>query len=103
MTDYWTSLVIALLLLLMAYPYVMKIRHPKQKPLAAYLIFVSIFVISVIVMFTLLVQLAEWFGLAALLSKTVPAVAFLVLVFVPAVLVASWWTRKPPRRQGPPP
>ncbi|MBD3669920.1 MAG: hypothetical protein HUJ29_04030 [Gammaproteobacteria bacterium] len=103
MTSYWISLVIAVVLLVVTYPYAMKIRHPDQKPLAAYFIFVSVFVISVIVIYTLLLQLAEIVGLTAVLNETVPALVFIVLVFVPSILLARWWTRKPPKNQGPPP
>ncbi len=101
MSDYAITIVLSLLLLAAAYPYVMRIRHPEQKPLAAYLIFVSVFIVAVMVLFSLFAHMASALGLGAVLNDLLPALIFLVLVFAPAVGLATWLTRKPPWRQGP--
>lgn len=51
----------------------------------------------------MLAAAANALGLGELLERPVPALLFLVLVFVPALLLARWQTRKPPWREGPPP
>lgn len=91
------------ILLLASMPYVARIRHPEQRPFAAYLIFVSIFAVASAVLFGVLTWVAGTLGLTEALSQPVPAVAFLLLVFVPALALARWQARQPPWRQGPPP
>lgn len=103
MWNFWTSLIIGILILVAAIPYVGHIRHPEQKPLAAYLIFMSVFVVVAIMLFSLLGSLVLQLELSQMLDRPGPAVLFLVLVFLPAILLASWLARKPPWRQGPPP
>ena len=103
MLNYWTSLLAGAAILGVAIPYVMRIRHPEQKPLAAYLIFVSVFVTAAIVLYSLLAWLALKLGREAGLGHTGPALLFLVLVFLPAIVLASWQARKPPWRQRGPP
>jgi hypothetical protein len=103
MQNYWTSLLAGAAILAVAIPYVMRIRHPEQKPLAAYLIFVSVFVMAAVVLYNLLAWVALKLGLEAALGNTGPALLFLVLVFLPAIALASWQARKPPWRQRGPP
>ena len=103
MVDYWISIAIGVVILAAAIPYVRRIRHPQQKPLAAYFIFVSIFVVTAAVLFRLLALLSSTFGLGATLNAPGPALLFLALVFLPAIVLATWLARKPPWRQGPPP
>jgi hypothetical protein len=64
MSIFWLSGLIGAGLLVAAIPYVMRIRHPRQKPLAAYLIFVFVLVTFAAVLFRLLVWLAGKPGLA---------------------------------------
>ncbi|MGA9575877.1 MAG: hypothetical protein WBS20_18185, partial [Lysobacterales bacterium] len=99
MSNFWINIVAAVVLLAAAIPYVMRIRHPKQKPLAAYLIFVLAFAVTYAVIFNLLALMANVFGLGAALDDILPALIFLFLVFVPAVFLATWLARKPPWRQ----
>lgn len=94
---------IALALFVAAIPYVARIRHPQQRPFAAYLIFITIFAVASVVLFGALVSLANALGLTAQLEQTLPALLLLLLVFTPALLAARWQARKPPWRQAPPP
>ena len=103
MFDYWTSLMAGAAILAVAIPYVTRIRHPEQKPLAAYLIFVSVFVTAAVVLYSMLAWLALKLGMESALGNTGPALMFLVLVFVPAIALAGWQARKPPWRQRGPP
>ena len=103
MASYGISIVAGIVILVAAMPYTRRIRHPRQKPFAAYLIFVSVFVVTAAVLFRLLAQLASKLGLGAVLDAPGPALLFLILVFLPAVALATWLARKPPWRRGPPP
>ncbi|MGB7934622.1 MAG: hypothetical protein WCH04_20830 [Gammaproteobacteria bacterium] len=103
MLNYWTSLLAGAAILGVAIPCVMRIRHPEQKPLAAYLIFVSVFVTATVVIYSLLAWLAVNLDLEAALGHTGPALLFLVMVLLPAIALASWQARKPPWRQRGPP
>jgi hypothetical protein len=102
MADYSIGIAAGVVILVAAIPYVLHIRHPEQKPFAAYLIFVSVFVVTAAVLFRLLAQLASTYGLGATLNAPAPALLFLALVFLPAVALATWLARKPPWRPGPP-
>ena len=102
MTDIWLSIVVGISLLLVAIPYVARIRHPQQKPLAAYLIFMFIFITVAVVLYSGLAMLAVALKVAHLLSQPLPALVFLLLVFLPAIALGTWQARKPPWRQGPP-
>ncbi len=103
MSNYQLSILTGVVILVVAIPYVMRIRHPKQKPLAAYFIFVSVFAASAFVLFNLLARFAIALGLGMTLGEAIPALLLLILIFVPAVILATWLARKPPWRQGPPP
>jgi hypothetical protein len=103
MTHPANGIVAALILFVAAIPYVARIRHPEQKPFAAYLIFVSVFGVASAVLFGVFTAAASALGLSARLEQTVPALVFLLLVFMPALLLARWQARKPPWRQGTPP
>ncbi|MGD8546823.1 MAG: hypothetical protein PVG13_05630 [Thiohalophilus sp.] len=103
MDNFWSSLIIGVIILTIAIPYVARIRHPEQKPLAAYLIFTSVFVVVAVVLFNLLVFFVAQYKLTEYLDQIGPATLFLVLMFLPAIILASWLARMPPWRQGPPP
>ncbi len=103
MGNFWNSLIIGVLILAAAVPYIARIRHPEQKPLAAYLIFVTVFILVAVLLFNLLGWLVTQLELGQTLDKPGPAVLFLVLIFLPAIILAGWLARKPPWRQGPPP
>lgn len=103
MTFDTTSMsVLGILLLIAAVPWVMRIRHPQQKPFAAYLVFVSVFLITATLVFGLLTWLLSLMDLGRLIAEPFGAAVFLTLVFIPALLVGTWQARKPPMRRAPP-
>jgi hypothetical protein len=103
MLSYGVGTLLGLLILAAAIPYVARIRHSGQKALAAYLIFMTVFVASALLLYGILYRLAGSLDLAPRLDEAGPALLLLVLVFLPAFALASWQARKPPWRQGPPP
>jgi len=88
---------------ILAVPLVRRMRHPDQRPFAAYLIFVSLFTLVAGILFALLSWLVVALGLSQALERLLPAIVFLLLVFVPAFLVAKWQAKKPRWRRPPPP
>jgi hypothetical protein len=92
------AFVLWLLLLAGAVFYVRRARHPDSKPIAAYLIFVTVFSVAAFALFTVFAALLEWAGEAALLANPLGAAAFLVAVFLPAFLIGRWQLRRPPLR-----
>jgi ABC-type xylose transport system permease subunit len=97
------NIVLGALLLAAAIPYTRRIRHPQQKPLAAYLIFVSAFAVTAAVIFNLVVLLASVVKLGLAHGGILPSLLFFVLVFVPAAYVATRLASLPPWRAEPPP
>ncbi|WP_373051694.1 hypothetical protein [Thioalkalivibrio sp.] len=87
---------------ILAIPLVLRIRHPDQRPFAAYLIFVSLFTLIAGILFALFSWLAVVMDLSEALNRLFPAIVFLLLVFAPAFLVAIWQARKPRLRRPPP-
>jgi hypothetical protein len=90
---------IVTLLLAAGVPLVAQVRHPQQRPLAAYLVFASVFLLSAGVLFVLLASLAQGLGLGSVLEGAAAA-GFLLLVFGPAAGIAIWQAGKPPLRRG---
>lgn len=88
--------------LILAAVYVRRARHPRQKPLASYLIFVLVFSASAFFMFGALTYLAGAAGWLSALDRPAGSVLFLVLVFAPALALARWQIRQPPRPSPPP-
>jgi hypothetical protein len=87
--------------LIAAFFYVRWARHSRARPLAAYFIFVIAFTVSSFALFAALIVLLNELGRMALLSDPIAAAVFLLVVFVPAFLVARWQLRKPPSLPGP--
>ena len=102
MNNYWITFVVAVALLVVAVPYVSWVRNRAQRPLAAYLIFVTVFLASGLVLFGVLSWAIWRLGLDATLNRPVPALVFLLLVFVPAFALATWQARKPPSKASAP-
>ena len=87
-----------LILALAAAVYVERSRHPEAKPLAAYLIFVTVFAAVAVSRFatgTLLFVLLERPHLLATPAIGLP---FLLFIFFPAFLAGRWQIKKPPLR-----
>lgn len=104
MSDYTISMLVWIALLVAAMPYVNRIRHPDQTPVAAYLIFVFMFLIVSAVLYGVLGWLAAVLDLARLFGNVVMGtITFLALIFIPAFLMARWLARKPPWRSSVPP
>lgn len=78
--------------------YTRRARHPSARPLAAYLVFVTVFTLSAFALFAGFTFLLRAFGKSDLLTYPAFAALFLVVVFVPAFLVARWQLRHPPER-----
>lgn len=77
--------------------YAQEARHSDSKPLAAYLIFVTIFSVAAFTLFGGLTALVQALGQAALLEQPLWAAALLATVFLPAFFLARWQIKKPPR------
>jgi len=101
-TGAW-SLIVWAVFLLAAAVYVARYRHRSQRPIAAFLIFVTLFSATAAVLYFLLIWLAAALGLIPALHSVVGAVLFLSLVFVPALLLARWQALKPRWWMPPPP
>lgn len=98
----WAIGLIGFLTLVAAIPYVSHIRHPDQKPFAAYLLFASIFLSTSVVLFGLLTWLLDTLGVGSALGNPFVALLFLLLLFLPALTLSSWQARKPPIKRSPP-
>jgi len=102
MTNMWVTTLIAVGLLAAAAPYVARIRHPEQRPFAAYMIFVIIFSVTALLLFILIGWLADTLGLMQSLGAAGMMVLLAVFGLGPALVLATWQARKPPMRFGPP-
>lgn len=78
--------------------YTQEARHPATKPLAAYMIFTTVFSVAAFVIFGGLFLLLQRLDLTERLEHPLVAAAFLAAVFLPAFLLARRQLRKPPRR-----
>lgn len=97
-----TSAAVAVIVLAVAAPFVARIRHPDQKPFAAYLIFLTVFSVAALVLFLTLAWLADWLGVMETLGQTGLTILLLVLGVAPALALATWQARKPPMGRRPP-
>lgn len=92
------GIILGIALMLLAIPYVRHAKHPRAKPLAAYMVFVTLFSVGAIVMYSFLLILLDWSVGLDLLQHPLGAAIFLALVFVPAFLFGRWQLKKPPRQ-----
>lgn len=86
-----------LALLLLAAPYVRRVAHPSHKGLVAYLIFVVAFSAAAFVVFAVLSTLLVLLGRGDILLTPLGTVFFLLVVFLPAFLLARRLVRRPAR------
>jgi uncharacterized membrane protein YfcA len=101
MADIANIVVLWIAFLVLAVPYVLWAKHPAVKPVAAYLIFVTIFSAAawIIYSFTTL-MVANWWGTDALAGREVPILIFIASVFLGGLL-GQWQISKPPRPAPP--
>lgn len=102
MMNMWLTTLIAIAVLAAAAPYVARIRHPEQRPFAAYMIFVVIFSVTALLLFILIGWLADTLGLIETLGPLGMVILLVIFGLGPALLLATWQARKPPMRIGPP-
>jgi uncharacterized membrane protein required for colicin V production len=98
----WLTIFSAVAVLAAAAPYVLWVKHPRQRPFAAYLVFVTVFALACVMLFLLLGWLASSLGLAAALGRWGLGVLLVLLGVVPALVIATWQARQPPSNDRPP-
>ena len=76
--------------------YTRQARNPRTQPLAAYLIFSALFTMTSFAIFAVVIIALNALGRTEFLDRPIAAAVFLLVVFVPAFLVATWQVRKPP-------
>jgi small basic protein len=102
MMDMWLATLIAIAILAAVAPYVARIRHPQQRPFAAYMIFVVIFSVTSLLLFLLIGWLADLLGLIPRIGTPGLMLLLVILGLAPAFALATWQARQPPMRMGPP-
>lgn len=90
------ALIVWLLLLAIAVPYVRRVKHPDTQTLAAAMLFVTLLSVISGSLFFALGWAASAAGWAHALGDPVFAVVFVILVFLPGFLFAHWMIRRPP-------
>lgn len=90
----WLSLV-ATIVLIAAWPYTQRVRHPAVSPVAAYVIFVVTFAAMASVLFGMVTDLLYSTGSSTTLRHPIGALG---LTLVPGFLLASWLIQRRPRR-----
>ncbi len=83
-------------LLAVAVPFVQAVRHPNEKPLAAYLVFVVSFSATASLTFLTLVQLAQRWPVAADEILVLSPGGIIVFSVVAAFLVGLWLASRAP-------
>jgi glucan phosphoethanolaminetransferase (alkaline phosphatase superfamily) len=101
MTDVTVGALIAVAILLLSLPYAVRARHPSTKPLAAYLIFTTVFVVVGFVVFAILVWIGNAIDVLQHEPNPIAGIVLAILVVVPAFLVARRQIRKPPKQPPP--
>ena len=94
---YATALALWAVFLLAAIYITRRDRHPRIRPLAAYLIFVTVFTMASFVFFAAIIVLLGALGQERTLANPIATVIVLLVIFVPAFFIARWQIRKPPR------
>lgn len=92
------GIILWLVLMVLALPYVWRARHPRAQTLAAYMIFVTLFSMGAGVMYSIVILLLGTYDRLAYLHHPLGAIAVLVVVFVPSFFLGRWQLKKPPRR-----
>lgn len=100
--HYGIIILLWLVALAAAYPYVKRVHNPDQHLLAAYLIFITIFGAASFFLFALLTRLAAMLWPEAL-AQIGLLLLLAVLSLIPAFYLARWQIRKPAMQRPPPP
>ena len=98
MASYGWSALVSLIVLIVAWPYAQRVRHPAMSPLAAYIIFAATFAAMSTVLFGMVTSLLESTGSPATLRHPIGALGLLGLTLAPGFLLASWLIQRQPRR-----
>ena len=98
MANQFLGIILWIALMLLAIPYVRRARHPRAELVAAYMVFVILFSVGAVVMYSLLILGLGWINRLDVLGHPLGAATFLALVLVPAFLLARWQLKKPPRQ-----
>jgi hypothetical protein len=99
---YTLAIIVWLALLALAYPYVLRVKHPATETMAAYLLFVSLFCAVGGGLFLVLAWLVVKTGAATHLQDPFWTVLFTLAVILPAFFVARWQLKRPPWGRSPP-
>lgn len=97
----WIAFGLAALLAAGCWPAAQMVRHPDHRPLAAYLVFVSVFALSAAALFTAIIAVARAAGLLEAMSGGGAAALILIVILIPAFFAARWVVRRPPMRRRP--
>ncbi|MFC6671561.1 hypothetical protein [Marinobacterium aestuariivivens] len=92
---------LALLVLALCWPLSQALRHEKMRPLAGYLLFVSLFGLVSALSFRVLLWLAVLLLPPAALEGMAAPVILALLSMVPGLIAARWIVRRPQQRRMP--
>ena len=87
-----------IVLLVVAWPYVQRVRYAGMAPLAAYLVFVTTVSAMAAVLFGMLTTLLASVGRAHLLDRPAGVALFLAVGFLPGLAMGRWLIQRPLRR-----
>ena len=91
-----TALTAWFCLLLIAVPYVLRMRHPATRPLVAYLVFVMEFSLLAGVIYFAALRLLAAFDADTLLNEPGGVAVLAALVLLPSFALSHWHLRRPP-------
>jgi hypothetical protein len=94
---YITALAVWAAFLVVAVYYTRRGRNRRIRPLAAYLIFVTVFTVASFVLFAAIIIRLGALGQERALTSPIAVEIVLFVVFVPGFLIARWQMRKPLR------
>jgi len=86
----------ALLLVAAAYPYVRRAKHPETRMLVAYLLFIGVFALVAAALFLAVSGILVAVGIADRLERPLGAALFLLVICLPAFLLARRQVRRAP-------
>lgn len=98
MTFAWIA---AIVVLVLCWPIAQALRHERLKPLAAYLLFTSVFALVGAGVFLVLVLAGSALLPAGVMASRVTTALVLLLALLPAFAAARWIVRRPQSRRMP--